>query len=768
MIKNYTEFIVKRIPPILLILLTLTFLVALPALHASSSQSASQASADLRINPLTDLEYLGAFRLPDESSNGTSWSYGGDGMTYYPQGDPGGAADGYPGSLYGISHPYQRFVSEFSIPTPIISSNKDLNDLPVATTLQPFYDITSGRQVNELELTDLAYLPRQGEQTTDKLYWVMYEYYMPIEDKTTFGWSELDLSNLQSKGTWRLDSYPFAATSRYIFDIPQNWADTYTPGQYLAAGRFRVQGNGSRGPALYTYGPWNHGNPPPDDATLDAAQLLYYTPENPIMDYGNCDEWSDGAWMTIDDKSAVMIAGSRSIRNTVNGLQYYGEPGPHGIGYKGYHGEPYYKAMLFYDPVDFVAVVNGTKESYEPQPYAVLNVSKYMFKPAERSTLGGVGYDRERGLLYVFETLVEGYYDVKPIVHVWKLTNQGGILDTVAPSPPSSLRTTQVASDRVSIAWDAATDDDQVSGYTISRDGVPIGLSSGLSFMDEAVSPDVTYRYAVKAFDLLNNYGPECFPLEVHTSPGADTMPPQLRDITVTETTPSSATIRWKTDEPTSYSMEVSILYGDPFGTFERSDFTTDRQLSLTDLSPNTEYLYIITCKDGVGNEAESTRLTFFTAEAPDGNNQAPTMDDLGSQEVFVGETLELTVAGTDPDNTWLFPNVDLIPDGAIFNNENGWFGWTPRYDQVGVYQLTFALSDGTLSDSEIITITVRSGSAPMKGDVNSDGVVDIRDAQACINHILGMQDWGVATDVDGNGQVNGNDVQEIAKLLLE
>jgi hypothetical protein len=758
----------KRFSTILLTLFALTFLAAVPAALVGGSRSAAQASADLRINPLTDLEYLGAFRLPDESSNGTSWSYGGDGMTYYPGGDSGGAADGFPGSLYGISHPYQRYVSEFTIPAPVISPDKDLDDLPVATTLQPFYDITAGRQVNELELTDLAYLPHQGDQTTDKLYWVMYEYYMPIDDKTTFGWSELDLSNMQSQGTWRLGDYPFAATSRYIFDIPQSWADAYTPGQYLAAGRYRVQGNGSRGPALYTYGPWNQGNPPTDGATLDTAQLLYYTPENPIEDYGNCDEWSDGAWLTVGDKSAVMIAGSRSIRNTVNGLQYYGEPGPHGIGYKGYHGEPYYKAILFYDPADFTAVVNGTLESYEPQPYAVLNVSKYMFKPDERSTLGGVGYDRERGLLYVFETLVEGYYDVKPIVHVWKLTDQGGALDTIAPSPPGNLRTTQVSSDRVAIAWDAATDEGQVSGYVISRDGIPIGLSTGLSFTDEAVSPDTAYRYAVKAFDLLNNYGPECSPLQVRTSSGADAMPPQLRDITVTDNTPSSATISWTTDEPASYSMEVSILYGDPFGTFEMTDLATQRQLHLTGLSPNEQYLYIITCKDAAGNEAESTRLTFLTAASPGAGNQAPVMDAIGPQEVFVGDTLEMYVTGTDPDSEWLFPSVDLVPEGAIFNNENGWFGWTPRSDQVGVYRLNFALSDGTLSDSESVAITVRAGSAPIVGDVNLDGVLDVRDVQACINHILGVQDWGAEADVDGNGQVNGDDVQAIVRLLLE
>jgi hypothetical protein len=215
------------------------------------STSATTVHSTL-INPESDLEYLGAFRLPDEESNGTSWSYGGHGMGYYPEGDPSGPADGYPGSLFGISHPYQNFVSEFSIPAPLISPDKNVDDLPVTTTLQPFADVTAGRQTGGLTgstLGDIQYYPRQGDQTSDKLYWVMYEYYLPDPEETWHGWCELDFSNLQSQGVWRLDDFPSAATSRYLFDIPETWADAHTPGKYLAAGRYRMVNNGSWGPA---------------------------------------------------------------------------------------------------------------------------------------------------------------------------------------------------------------------------------------------------------------------------------------------------------------------------------------------------------------------------------------------------------------------------------------------------------------------------------------------------------------------------------------
>ncbi len=90
-----------------------------------------------------DLTYLGAFRLPGESG-GSSWEYSGYAMTYYPNGDPAGPEDGFPGSLFAVGHDQQQFVSEISIPEPIISSAKNPADLNTAVTLQPFADIRGG------------------------------------------------------------------------------------------------------------------------------------------------------------------------------------------------------------------------------------------------------------------------------------------------------------------------------------------------------------------------------------------------------------------------------------------------------------------------------------------------------------------------------------------------------------------------------------------------------------------------------------------------
>ena len=62
-------------------------------------------SSDELIQP-ENLTYLGAFRLPADAPDeiGWKWSNWSSGLTYYPDGDPDGESDGYPGSLFGVGH----------------------------------------------------------------------------------------------------------------------------------------------------------------------------------------------------------------------------------------------------------------------------------------------------------------------------------------------------------------------------------------------------------------------------------------------------------------------------------------------------------------------------------------------------------------------------------------------------------------------------------------------------------------------------------------
>ena len=65
--------------------------------------SEMKPSVSTRITP-EDFTYLGAFRLPGDEARPRTFEYGGSAMTFNPAGDPGGAGDGFPGSLFIMGH----------------------------------------------------------------------------------------------------------------------------------------------------------------------------------------------------------------------------------------------------------------------------------------------------------------------------------------------------------------------------------------------------------------------------------------------------------------------------------------------------------------------------------------------------------------------------------------------------------------------------------------------------------------------------------------
>ena len=117
--------------------------LSIPMVLASASllcsPSAASGGAAKRIMP-DDLVYRGAFRLPDGPED-CAWAWSGQALAYRADGDPKGAADGHPGSIFGCGHNWHQHVTEIGIPRPAVSASKSAKALPVATKLQKFQDI---------------------------------------------------------------------------------------------------------------------------------------------------------------------------------------------------------------------------------------------------------------------------------------------------------------------------------------------------------------------------------------------------------------------------------------------------------------------------------------------------------------------------------------------------------------------------------------------------------------------------------------------------
>lgn len=124
-------------------------------------------------------------------------------------------------------------------------------------------------------------------------------------------------------------------------------------------------------------------------------------------------------------------------------------------------------------------------------------------------------------------------------------------------------------------------------------------------------------------------------------------------------------------------------------------------------VTEGTAYYYAVTAEDTLGNENKS--VTAFGPVVITPPNNPPELSPIGNKTVSEGELLEFSLSATDPDNQQLAYSVSGLPQGAYFNANTGIFSWLPNYNQQGSYALHFEVSDGELSDSEDITITVNN-----------------------------------------------------------
>ncbi len=99
--------------------------------------------------------------------------------------------------------------------------------------------------------------------------------------------------------------------------------------------------------------------------------------------------------------------------------------------YRGWWSNSFAARFMLYDPEDIAQVASGILESWEPQPYAFLDIDQHLFhNPSgietemlgtgqqRRYRLGDTAYDRDNGLLYVLELFAD---EARPVVHVWRV-----------------------------------------------------------------------------------------------------------------------------------------------------------------------------------------------------------------------------------------------------------------------------------------------------------------------------------------------------------
>ena len=443
--------------------------------------------------------YRGAFTLPE------IFSYGGEAITYNPNGDGGesgtGAGDGYAGSLFisNLNNNENGLVGEISIPSPESSSEHNRTDLNEAIILQSPVNIRP-TNINNWNYVDIWRNGLEFVESENRLYnsWTIH-YTVNEEKRATISCCNAsDLAASTKLGAWyvgNMGNTPLeSATSDYIFEIPQTWADIYTEGRSMVTGRFRDGGLGGLGPTFYAFNKAGFSTPVPDSELPITTLLEYASVEgtdnynfpNSINDYNHADAWRTGEWVEWENKSAFMIIG-----NKAHGDNWYGYQGenmrldwiiadcpqpefdstdPDG---KGWRAHSYMPMAIFYDPSDLAQVAAGTMETYEPQPYAAIRFDSTVFW-GEKSEISSACYDAKNNRLYITE------YNAPN--NGWLLIH---IFDYDASLVPVELNTftASVSFDAVILNWQTETELNnygfQIERRTTNTDWKTIGFVRG-------------------------------------------------------------------------------------------------------------------------------------------------------------------------------------------------------------------------------------------------------------------------------------------------
>lgn len=97
--------------------------------------------------------------------------------------------------------------------------------------------------------------------------------------------------------------------------------------------------------------------------------------------------------------------------------------------------------------------------------------------------------------------------------------------DTVPPTAPTNLSSSNITAATVTLSWGASTDNAGVAGYRIYNGSALVATTSGLTYNVTGLAANTSYTFTVIAFDAAGNTSPNSNALSVTTSPAPTASP---------------------------------------------------------------------------------------------------------------------------------------------------------------------------------------------------------------------------------------------------
>ncbi|MEJ2702376.1 MAG: right-handed parallel beta-helix repeat-containing protein [Sedimentisphaerales bacterium] len=204
----------------------------------------------------------------------------------------------------------------------------------------------------------------------------------------------------------------------------------------------------------------------------------------------------------------------------------------------------------------------------------------------------------------------------------------------------------------------------------------------------------------------------------------------EVTDLAILDASQNSVTIGWtvpggdgSSDRPGRYDIRYATsslaeanwdaatqVQGEP----TPGNFGDSQSFAITGLNSGATYYVGIKTSNDTGSTTSQLSNVVPGTTTTSGNH-APVFQAIGDRSIAENGTLTFVVSATDadPGDTLSYSATD-VPTGGSFDPNTRTFVWTPSSGENGTYHVTFHVSDGQVSVSETITITVTVG-APIQ-----------------------------------------------------
>ncbi len=387
-----------------ILFIVLGLIGSLVLLSLPGHDSAAKSPRKLPLVQPESLKYEGAFRVPKDTVNGSSFDYGGTALAFNKKNH----------SLFIVGHDHDQLVAEISIPK-IIESNS-LGRLETAKIIQPFADASDGKMD---KVDDDGAIKVGGLYVRrNRLFGTAYSYYDADGSQVRSHFkSKLTLAQKgDARGMFRVGKLGAGFVSGWIADVPRAWQRAVGAPSLTGNCCIPIISRTSYGPAAFGFNPDRLRR----KKSARLKPLVYYPQSHSTL----------GDW----DSNSRYFNGSTSMAGLVlpkntRSLLFFGAHGQGDFCYgtgaecddptdesKGTHGYPYAYQIWAYDMNELLRVKKKAIKPWSVRPYKVWKFNLPF--SSEVKSLGGVAYDAKEGRIFVSQKFGNDSY---PVIHVFRV-----------------------------------------------------------------------------------------------------------------------------------------------------------------------------------------------------------------------------------------------------------------------------------------------------------------------------------------------------------